>query len=164
MLNHSCDRASVNILQLKPLGNGTFTRGKVDWNICRNFEWQVCAARGRLPKQRSGLMRFTMAPAQLWLDGSNGSTKFGRCSGYHQARCFPLEHYANDDIFILEVCVMQRLCRNGGALFQLEPQRRRRYRMSTYDFTCDFSHEGFAQLRALLVGASPLPVSPNSVQ
>lgn len=154
--NHLCDRASVNILQLDPLANGTLTRGNVQWNICRNFEWQVCATQGRLPKQRSGLMRFTMAPATLWLDGSKGSPKFARCSGYHQAmihggRCLPTRHFANDDVFFLEACVTHRLCRNGGTLFQMQERKQKRYGMSTYDFTCDFSPEGFAQLRALLL-------------
>lgn len=35
-----CDRASVNILQLRPFSR-EWANGHVEWNTCRNFEWQV---------------------------------------------------------------------------------------------------------------------------
>lgn len=36
----SCDMANVNILQLRPLSRSR-ARGQIEWNMCRNFEWQV---------------------------------------------------------------------------------------------------------------------------
>jgi len=136
-----CDNANANILQLRPLSHA-WANGQVEWNMCRNFEWQMCAARGRLHLQRSGKMIFAYEPNKLWLDGSHGSPKFGSCSGYHQSRCRPQSDYANDDVYFLEVCIFNKICRNGDQLFHL----------SQYEpFFCDYSSESFSQLQSLLV-------------
>lgn len=60
-----CMLANLNILNL--------VAGKVPYNLCRNLEWQVCAAEGKLPGQpRSGEMLFANAPGVLDPSGSTG--------------------------------------------------------------------------------------------
>lgn len=151
-----CDRAGYNILQLRPTSSA-FANGAVEWNTCRNFEWQVCAARGRLPRQGSRAIVFATAPHELWLDGSHGSTKFGACRGYalqtgRSGQCNPATDFANGDVFFLEVCVFAKICSNAAELFRLN-----RGDM----FQCEYSPEGFERLKALLVeGPAPERKAP----
>ena len=109
----------------------------------------MCAARGWLPSQSSGRIRFAQAPGRLWLDGSHGSpyrwnARFASCSGYHHAKCDPATHYANDDVFFLEVCVFNRICRNAAELSRLN---------RSTDFACEFSAEGLRELRSVLLSS-----------
>ena len=92
---HPCDNSNVNILQLRPLSRSA-AAGKVEWNLCRNLEWQLCAARGKLPKQGSGAVLFANEPRGLWLDGSHGSPRMGSCSGFNaNGHCNPATDFAN---------------------------------------------------------------------
>lgn len=52
-----CVHANLNILSLYG--------SRVPYNICRNLEWQVCAAMGRLPGQRGPHIIFSKEPKQL---------------------------------------------------------------------------------------------------
>ena len=102
--NHvaSCVRANVNILALF----GT----EIPYNLCRNFEWQLCAAMGKLPGQGSTMIRFAVAPRGLQIDGPRG---LGSCGGYVPLGVENCPHrgYASSDIFFLEVrCSSRCLC------------------------------------------------------
>ena len=65
-----CVRANVNILSL--YGD------RLPYNICRNLEWQMCAAQGKLPGQGTNLdgtrdrtIKFAKAPRELELVTNN---------------------------------------------------------------------------------------------
>ena len=64
-----CIDANLNILAL----NG----GYFPYNLCRNLEWQACAAMGRLTQQASGEIRFADAPGSL-----DPEELLGECDGY----------------------------------------------------------------------------------
>lgn len=98
----NCVQANLNILSL--YGN------RVPYNICRNLEWQVCAAMGKLPGQRGPRIIFSKAPGSL--DPSPTSWKpFGKCRGWREPSapgdCMR-SGYATDDIFFLEVCLFNQ--------------------------------------------------------
>lgn len=136
----ACVAASMNILNM--VGK------RVPYNLCRNLEWQVCAIKGRLPNQdtAAGII-FANPPGQLqvkpWMDGPAGLA--GNCStpvDLPSVRRSNGSGYTVSDVFYLEVCIFQKICRNGDDIFRLargEP------------FHCKFSHRGFLQLRDLLV-------------
>ena len=93
-----CIEADVNILSL--YGN------RVPYNICRNLEWMVCAAKGSLPGQGGDTIVFSLAPSAL--DPSPTSNKpFGMCRGYTEADC--KRGYATDSIYFLEVCIFDQV-------------------------------------------------------
>lgn len=130
-----CVAANVNILSL--YGQ------RVPYNICRNLEWQACAARGRLPGQRTAMMRFATSPVDLDPTGMESGKPLGKCRGW-----LPPERpsegygYATDDIFFLEVCLFNQMCSNGEEMFSLGIGE---------GFQCDFSIARFAELRRLLL-------------
>ena len=104
----SCIESNINILNL--------VGGRVPYNLCRNLEWQVCAARGALPGQGGRTIRFAVAPSELRPAG--GSKPLSQCGGWRPAD--PPEGgygFANDDIFYLEVCVFAQICANGADIF-----------------------------------------------
>ena len=70
-------RANVNILSL--YGD------KIPYNTCRNIEWQMCAARGSLPGQRSRKIRFAKAPSTL--APNDWPHPIGSCQGYAPLGC-----------------------------------------------------------------------------
>ena len=73
--NNNCDQAQYNILQLfDPV---------VKYSSCRNFEWQVCAAQGKLRGQDGDNILFATAPKHMNL---NTYPPFGCCHGMHR-RC-----------------------------------------------------------------------------
>lgn len=65
---------SLNILSL--IGE------RVPYNSCRTLEWQVCAALGKLPGQRSRKILFATAPGSLD-PGPKSRQPFGQCGGRH---------------------------------------------------------------------------------
>lgn len=67
-----CARANFNILSLY----GT----KILYNLCRNFEWQLCAAKGALPGQGNKDITFAVAPKDLVISGGDSSVALGACS------------------------------------------------------------------------------------
>lgn len=60
-----CVRADVNILSL--YGE------RLPYNICRNLEWQTCAAQGKLPGQGDHTIKFAKAPRELGLASSTNN-------------------------------------------------------------------------------------------
>ena len=127
--NHAeaCVEANVNILSL--YGD------RIPYNICRNVEWQLCAARGDLPGQGGKVMRFGFAPKFLEPDG--GIHPIGQCEGYHPAGCGNIG-YASSDIFYMEACLYSQVCKNRDEFWQLD---------ATDDFVCEMDQAGFEQLR-----------------
>ena len=103
--------ANLNILSL--YGD------RVPYNICRNLEWQVCAAKGQLPGQGGHDIIFARSPNSL--DPSSREKPLGQCRGWRPGgagNCMR-DGYATDDIFFLEVCLFNQICSNGHELFQL---------------------------------------------
>ena len=78
-----CVRANVNILSL--YGD------EIPYNVCRNVEWQTCAAMGSLPGQGEGrggnVLRFAKAPRNL--QPHKGDRVIGGCYGYHPGAASP---------------------------------------------------------------------------
>ena len=109
-----CVKADLNILSL--YGE------RVPYNICRNLEWQSCAARGLLPGQQSKIIRFAIAPKSLDPSGEKTGKPLGKCRGWvpDKRPTGGIYGYATDDIFFLEVCLYNQICANGGELFDLE--------------------------------------------
>ena len=122
----------MNILQL--VGSQT------PYNICRNLEWMVCAARGELPFQKSRKIRFAVATDTIEI---SGRYPLWKCSGFTNAPggCEHETGYANDDIFFLETCLFNHLCKNKEELFSLRVGQ---------DFECDFSPPAFRELASIL--------------
>jgi len=132
----ACIHAGFNILSL--YGN------RVPYNICRNLEWQVCAAKGLLPGQGSRTIIFGKRPADL--DPSRkGGKPLGTCGGWvpsylRQEHC--RNNYATDDIFFLEVCTFNQICRNGEDLWHLEVGQ---------EWRCELDETLFAELQDILL-------------
>ena len=118
----TCANSNNNILAL--WGN------HLVYNLCRNLEWQSCAAQGKLPGQGGVGMRFSYPPGNLDVyDGGTGKM-LGDCRGWkpHYAAhaCGPVgqswvDAYSTDDIYFLEVCMFSFMCDNGADLFSLQP-------------------------------------------
>jgi len=132
-----CIAANYNILSL--YGD------RLPYNICRNLEWQVCAAKGQLPGQGSNTIRFARAPRTLDPKGGTGK-RLGACSGWVPGRVpyGGVYGYATDDIFYLEVCLFNQICTNGDELFRLNEGQ---------DFVCELSVPRFRQLQRTLLKA-----------
>mmetsp|Transcript_39965 Transcript_39965/g.97062 ORF Transcript_39965/g.97062 Transcript_39965/m.97062 type:complete len:464 (+) Transcript_39965:28-1419(+) len=103
----ACVQQNYNILSLY----GT----EVPYNLCRNLEWQGCAAKGELHGQRSKTIIFSFAPKKLRVDG--GRYPLGSCNSYAPLGCE--SGYASGDIFYLEVCIYSRICGNRNSLWYL---------------------------------------------
>ena len=115
------------------------------YNTCANFQWQVCAAKGRLSGQGSPTIRFAHAPKDL--DPFRGNHALGSCTGYAPAGCGDFG-YASLDIYFLEVCIYNTICSNGAELFDLDAGE---------DWVCHLHHEGFVQLKTWML-------QPNTVR
>lgn len=125
-----CARASRSILELD---DG-------EYNSCMNLEWQVCAARGWLPSQRSPSIVFASAPGKVDVMGSTGQPALHECTGYAPFGCSA--GYATDNIFFLEVCAYSKICENNEELFNLTAGK---------PFTCKVTPDGIRELATLLV-------------
>jgi len=114
--------------------------GRIPYNTCRNFEWQMCAAKGFLFKQASRQIKFAHAPKDVWMDGW---PPFDQCHGYTDTGgCDRWTQFANDDIFPLEVCLFSQVCKNDDALFTLEAGE---------PFVCEIDVPGFRYLQSMLM-------------
>jgi len=134
----NCDNAGFNILNLF---------GHVPYNMCRNFEWQMCAALGELDGQNTRTIRFAWPPNTMSMDPSQGV--FGRCAGYTDAPCdMPYVGFANDDIYYLEICLFSQVCADRDKLFHLARGE---------DFQCDIDNEAFSQLQQWLLDGPDSP-------
>lgn len=121
----------MNILSL--YGN------EIPYNICRNMEWQVCAAKGDLPGQGGKTIRFAYAPKDLEIHG--GPHPLGSCTGYHPAGCYD-KGYASSDIFYMESCVYSMICKNRDEFWALS---------NGQDWQCKMDWDGYQQLRDLIL-------------
>jgi len=129
-----CVDHSRNILMI--FGSDVHGTG-AGYNSCRNLEWQVCAAMGRLPGQQTPTIVFARAPNTL---DAEGTRPLAHCGGYSPQGC-GRHAYSNDDIFFLEVCMYSKICANNWEIFQLNPGDW---------FHCQVSEEGFRELQAYL--------------
>ena len=123
--------ANVNILSL--YGDA------IPYNICRNVEWQVCAAKGTLPGQNSRNIRFAYAPKDL--EPYSGDKPIGNCGGYTPAGCGD-EGYASSDIYYMEACVYSMMCKNRDEFWNLN---------AGDDFVCEMDWEGYSAMRDYLL-------------
>jgi len=136
----SCAWVHRNVLFL--FGNNVHGTGAV-YNSCRNLEWQMCAAMGKLPGQRSATIEFAREPSALNPDAAYEwplGRPLDKCGGYSPMGCGP-GSYSNDDIFYLEVCLFSKICSNNDELFRLKVGD---------PFHCRVSERGFRDLQALL--------------
>ena len=145
----SCTAANRNILWLK---------GGTKYNLCRNLEWEVCAARGLLPSQSSGAIVFAPPPHKVTTDGSpplDGCRNGFPLGGTKQPpKCGsrPNESYNSADVYFLELCLLNALCENGASLFHRNRTRS--------PFRCKFSESRLARLlRILTRTAAPTTMS-----
>ena len=53
-----------------------------DLRLCSVAEWQACAARGRLPGQRTPTLRFATSPLDLDPTGMESGKPLGKCRGW----------------------------------------------------------------------------------
>ena len=134
----TCVDRSRNILML--FGNNVHNTG-AGYNSCRNLEWQVCAAMGRLPGQQTPTIIFAQAPSSL---DAEGDRPLARCGGYSPQGC-GRHAYSNDDIYFLEICMFSKICANNWELFNINPGDW---------FHCQISEEGFREMQGFL--RSPL--------
>ena len=128
----ACALANFNVLSVE----------ERRYNLCRNLEWQACAARGLLPGQGGSGIVFSVAPGSLLLPKYDHTPSsplrrtFGQCGGLLPNTCRACT-YANDDIFFLEVCLFDQICLNGPDIFRIRVGER---------FECIFSPDGFRTL------------------
>jgi len=126
----ACIQANLNILSLYA--------DRVPYNICRNFEWQICAAQGRIPGQGGRTLIFSKAPKEL---DFFASPRLGHCKGWSPINCERDNGYATDSIFFLEICLYSEVCSNRRELFDLEVGQ---------PWECVFDEQAFWQLSQIL--------------
>ena len=98
------------------------------WDICSNFEFVACAARGNLPRQGLARIEFATAPGSLPIDDlQNDKT----------------DQYRMEDVLYLEVCILNELCANNQRLFALQAGE---------GFLCESSRKKFDAFRDLMMG------------
>lgn len=115
----TCIHANVRILAL-------FGRNP-SYNMCRNLEWVVCAAQGKLAGQAKAHLLFDPAPsslltAPLWADALTSA-------------------YSMRSVYYLETCILATLCANSEALFSVGPHE---------PFVCDFVPSALPRLVSML--------------
>ena len=153
---------NVNILQLFP---------PATYNICVNYQWLLCAARGLLHGQGNTAMRFAYPPGRLVVIGGDRESivaalhslpaatraalpplpnsgweahlPFGTMSSYTACTAGQSGCYASGDIFYLEVCLLNAICENGAELFSLAIGQ---------EWHCQLSEERLARLKATMIG------------
>lgn len=113
----TCLEAQQNVLRL----------GRSLWDICTNFEFVGCAARGKLPRQTRARINFATPPGQLWIRDLKPETTIG---------------YVMEDVLYLETCVLNELCENGEEMFHLQ---------SGEGFECETSRERFEAFGQLMM-------------
>lgn len=133
---NNCITSNLNILSLYP---------PAQYNICRNYEWQVCAARGWLPGQGGNAIVFAYPPGSLVLNG--GPHPLGSCNSYAPEGC-GRNAYGSGDIFYLEVCLFNTICKNGHELFAMHRVGRNGL---TPEFRCQLDQAGVERLKQWLM-------------
>merc|ERR1712031_149562 len=110
------------------------------YNQCRNLEWQICAAMGKLPGQGGVEIQFATPPSSIAFDGP----WFHHCTGYKTAPCSSSHGFANDDVFFTEVCTYSIICSNGNELLDLSDGQ---------SWRCNLSDSGMQWLKEKLLDA-----------
>lgn len=182
----ACVAANRNILWLKTdnmtspgsaardggdgTGNGRLAsrRGSgIAYNLCRNLEWLGCAARGWLPNQHSATIIFTRPVRLLNTVGErplhacrNVRRRTPRCPAGNRS-------YSSQDVYFLEVCLLYKLCANGGEIFgssgaqQGAPQSSAAPSAPRNVFACDYSPRGMDELLGLLGAVEDARSAPS---
>lgn len=95
----ACDNANLNVLRIG------------GWNMCRNVEWMWCVILGKVVrpawsgesrKGGDGQIVFTAAPALLDIGPQYANN---------------VKWFDENDIYPLEVCLLNEMCANRGELF-----------------------------------------------
>jgi len=140
----SCRRASVNVLSLE--------RPR---NMCRHFEWTMCAATGRLPGQKGLKLVFATAPNSLM---GFASPFAGKCKGWRPdwrpADCADFG-YASDPMFYLETCMLNKVCTNNRELWEIGAGE---------EFECEFSVDRWHELKEMLMREATSESGPVNIQ
>ena len=134
----NCIASHHNILML--FGGNVHNTG-AGYNSCRNLEWQMCAAMGKLPGQTTPTVIFAKAPKEL---DTTRHRPLGRCGGWAPKGC-PPQGYSNDDIYFLEVCAYSMACKNNRELFTVNAEE---------PFHCEVDETGFKRMRDYLLEAA----------
>jgi hypothetical protein len=145
----NCVAAGYNILNLNS--------PRVPYNLCRNLEWQVCAARNQIPAQGQSAVMFATAPRSLDPDGARS---VGKCAGWRPDASYMPDGgygYANEDIFYLEACLFDQICDNGPDIFDNRDWLK-------VPFRCEFNPALFQQLEDILSEPADLSVDPEECQ
>lgn len=133
----NCVRANLNILAL--YGE------RLPYNLCRNLEWMVCAAKGILPGQGGNQILFAKHPWWLFPDGRSGKP-LNQCCGWAPDGVGKPESgvygYTTDDIYYLEICLINEICENGADVFKTDGGQA---------FRCKFSDTRFRALQEILL-------------
>lgn len=154
-----CVMANANIMGLGlggrdamiPMINGhKHIQDPFEYNMCRHFEWLMCAARGRLPGQEgaTGLRLVTMPHVPTFVEG--GSIPLGSCHESWCPRGSGRKGHSTSDVFYLESCILGTICRNYWRLFTpgvLKPGD---------DFHCDLSDKlRYDELKQIILDTEP---------
>ena len=121
----TCILHNLNVLQI----------GEYEWNVCKNMEWQLCAAHHRLSGQgRAGIV-FGTLPASLNLAALDHLVA-ARSAGY-----------GVDEIFYLEVCFFAAICSNRDKLFAADNAIPSWSQTDKHwQFQCEVDEDGYARL------------------
>ena len=123
-LKSACAGAGINLLRIG------------QWNMCKNIEWMFCVITGLLAGHGGGLdIIFSLAPKELDV-GKFYRNAYPRCCGA----------YAENDIYYLEVCVLNEVCSNRKRLFALD--------RGDY-FRCEFDQKGYESMQEGLMRWDP---------
>ena len=104
------------------------------WDMCRNLQWVLCAARGWLPGQNNAGIYFAKAPRDLDTRDLDDPSRTG--SWWQEPH---YNHYAVSDVFFGEVVLLSTLCKNSWQLFTVRRGER---------FDCDYYDAGYQTLVA----------------
>lgn len=126
-----CEQSDITLLAL--FGNNVHNTG-AGYNQCRNLEWQMCAAMGQLPGQKSKKMILAHSPL---INTRDEWRPMGACRSYSPQGCGP-DAYVSDDIFFLEMCTYSLICKNREELFHVHDGG---------FFECDLDEQGFRLLQ-----------------
>ena len=108
-LADKCRRAKRNVLRLM---TGS-------WNMCQNFEWQMCALQGKLPCQGGRAIAFATRPRDLQLEWWQHPSLHPTYPCQPNGQCDP-GAFTVGDVFFAEVVVAYQVCNNGGRLLELD--------------------------------------------
>ena len=134
----ACIEANRNVLRLRAR--------KDPWNMCQNLRWMLCAVQGKLPGQQGRTaLHLATAPKKLRVESLHG---------WDFAHIDP-SYYTVEDVFYLEVCLLNEFCANRTALFKAAE--------AGAAVECDLDPDRLQELQKLLV-ALPAPSAGPAVR